>query len=123
MRASAYSFSLGSLRSNEASPIVIGNTLYVSTGDQIDQGRLAGAVGPDEERNGAILQRHAQDRDGPGERAGLGGLDFSCKQKGRVDRLPALCHVSRLIDGSIVCRREVSGSGTGTLAGSDHPSG
>jgi len=27
----AYSFSLGSLRSNEASPIVIGNTLYVST--------------------------------------------------------------------------------------------
>jgi hypothetical protein len=23
-----------------------------------------------------------------------------------VDRLPALCHVSRLIDGSIVCRRE-----------------
>jgi PQQ-dependent dehydrogenase (methanol/ethanol family) len=27
----AYSFSLGSLRSNESSPIVIGNTLYVST--------------------------------------------------------------------------------------------
>ena len=27
----AYSFSLGSLRSNEASPIVVGNTLYVST--------------------------------------------------------------------------------------------
>jgi alcohol dehydrogenase (cytochrome c) len=26
-----YSFSLGSLRSNESSPIVIGNTLYVST--------------------------------------------------------------------------------------------
>ena len=26
----AYSFSLGSLRSNESSPIVIGNTLYVS---------------------------------------------------------------------------------------------
>jgi len=27
----AYSFSLGSLRSNEATPIVIGDTMYVST--------------------------------------------------------------------------------------------